>query len=669
MRRKLFYLLLLYMFVSGCVPSSEEKLTEVILDLEDPIYQKIYDFQDQLLSDSLYPFFHHADPSYRYAAAMAFASIQDQAALDSLYILLQDDIIKVRTAAAYAIGQIGDPSAEEALVTAFQSQDSLLEQGMFNRAILEAVGKCGSITYLNALSTINTYLRTDTLLLEGQAWGIYRYALRQMTLPQGTERMVQLLTKVGYPQSVRVIAANYLYRARSIQLDSFALPLVKIVQNEEDPNILLPLVIALGKTKNATSLEALQRLYGQTQNYRIKCNIIRAFANFDYASVGPMIMIALDDPSIHVSSTAAQFLVDHGDTKDAVNYWRKAKQNPDLPWQVSTRLLKASNRHIPAYFAVTKGNINQEIKNRFLREQGNDYEKGALLKALSEFGWNYSFIKEQGFASEATIIRSASVEALTEIVNNSGFNAFFGLGRRRVMRDMAAHFQEAIERGDIAMMNVAAGALRVPQIDFRTLIDSIDFMTEALGKLELPKETEIYNELKKTIDYFENKTAQLAAPPAFNHPLDWNLIKAIDDNAEAMIVTAKGNIRLQLLKQQAPGTVANFVQLAQNNFYNGKNFHRVIPNFVAQGGCPRGDGYGGLDYSIRSEFPPLNYDDAGYVGMASAGKHTECTQWFITHAPTPHLDGKYTIFAKVTDGMEVVHQLQIGDEIQRIVIN
>ena len=128
-------------------------------------------------------------------------------------------------------------------------------------------------------------------------------------------------------------------------------------------------------------------------------------------------------------------------------------------------------------------------------------------------------------------------------------------------------------------------------------------------------------------------------------------------------------VKLQLLKKEAPGSVANFVQLAKNGFFNGKNFHRVIPNFVIQGGCPRGDGYGGLDYSIRSELPPLNYDDEGYVGMASAGNHTECTQWFITHAPTPHLDGRYTIFAKVIEGMETVHQVQIGDVIKSITIN
>ena len=120
------------------------------------------------------------------------------------------------------------------------------------------------------------------------------------------------------------------------------------------------------------------------------------------------------------------------------------------------------------------------------------------------------------------------------------------------------------------------------------------------------------------------------------------------------------------MPQYAPATVANFINLTDENFYDRKYIHRVVPNFVAQGGCPRGDGYGSLDYTIRSELPDLHYDDEGYLGMASAGNHTESTQWFITHSPTPHLDGRYTIFGKVSEGMDVVHNLRIGDIIQDI---
>jgi len=88
---------------------------------------------------------------------------------------------------------------------------------------------------------------------------------------------------------------------------------------------------------------------------------------------------------------------------------------------------------------------------------------------------------------------------------------------------------------------------------------------------------------------------------------------------------------------------------------------------VIQTGCPRGDGYGSLDYSIRSELTQIYYDSEGFIGMASAGNDTEGTQWFITHSATPHLDGNYTIFGKVIEGMDVVHKIQQGDKINEII--
>ena len=96
--------------------------------------------------------------------------------------------------------------------------------------------------------------------------------------------------------------------------------------------------------------------------------------------------------------------------------------------------------------------------------------------------------------------------------------------------------------------------------------------------------------------------------------------------------------------------------------------HRDIPNFVIQGGCTRGDGYGIEDYTIRSEFSLRSYDDGGYVGMASSGKDTEGTQFFITHTAALHLDGKYTIFAKVKQGMDIVNDIQVGDKITNVKI-
>ena len=152
---------------------------------------------------------------------------------------------------------------------------------------------------------------------------------------------------------------------------------------------------------------------------------------------------------------------------------------------------------------------------------------------------------------------------------------------------------------------------------------------------------------------------------AATHPIPWDVVTTMPAGQRAVVHTSKGDVVLQLLVNEAPGSVASFVQLTEQGFYNGKNFHRVVPNFVAQGGCPRGDGWGSSDYNLRSEFADLHYGE-GAVGLASAGKDTESCQWFITHAPTPHLDGRYTIFAQVVQGMDVVSRLEIGDRIDKV---
>jgi cyclophilin family peptidyl-prolyl cis-trans isomerase/HEAT repeat protein len=130
----------------------------------------------------------------------------------------------------------------------------------------------------------------------------------------------------------------------------------------------------------------------------------------------------------------------------------------------------------------------------------------------------------------------------------------------------------------------------------------------------------------------------------------------------ATVNTDKGAFKLELLPDAAPLTVDNFVELARRGYFNNIAFHRVVPNFVIQGGDPRGDGNGGPGYQIRCEINEAPYN-RGAVGMALSGKDTGGSQWFITHSPQPHLDGGYTVFARVVEGMEVVDRITRGDRI------
>lgn len=139
----------------------------------------------------------------------------------------------------------------------------------------------------------------------------------------------------------------------------------------------------------------------------------------------------------------------------------------------------------------------------------------------------------------------------------------------------------------------------------------------------------------------------------------------------AVIKTNKGEIRIDLTPDKTPNTVANFVNLAQRNFYNGLKFHRVIADFMIQGGCPLGTGIGGPGYKFRDEFDSsLKHNKPGILSMANAGPGTNGSQFFITHVPTPWLDGKHSVFGAVVDAsdQEVVNRIQQGDMIESITI-
>ncbi|KAF1705475.1 peptidylprolyl isomerase [Pseudoxanthomonas suwonensis] len=136
----------------------------------------------------------------------------------------------------------------------------------------------------------------------------------------------------------------------------------------------------------------------------------------------------------------------------------------------------------------------------------------------------------------------------------------------------------------------------------------------------------------------------------------------------AVFDTAKGVIKVDLLADKAPLTVANFVNLARRGFYDGLNFHRVIADFMIQGGCPEGTGRGGPGYRFEDETSNGVAHERGVLSMANAGPNTNGSQFFITHVKTDWLDGRHTVFGKVTEGMEVVDAIAQGDKINSVKI-
>lgn len=140
----------------------------------------------------------------------------------------------------------------------------------------------------------------------------------------------------------------------------------------------------------------------------------------------------------------------------------------------------------------------------------------------------------------------------------------------------------------------------------------------------------------------------------------------------AEIQTGKGTMKIEFFEKDAPNTVQNFIDLAEKGFYDGLTFHRVIPDFVIQGGCPNGTGTGGPGYSIDCELDGDNqYHDRGVLSMAHAGRNTGGSQFFICHSRqnTAHLDRNHTVFGKVVEGLDVIDQIRQGDTMTKVVIS
>ncbi|HKK77458.1 MAG TPA: peptidylprolyl isomerase [Saprospiraceae bacterium] len=663
----LFFWGLVLLFSYSCTPA-ETNVEDIATRFDDPTLLKILDFQYEQNVDSLIRYMESPSANVRYHAALAFGSFQDSALLAPLSAYLSDPHPEVRGAVAFAIGQTGTNSAVSALMDAFDAYDTSGVYHLANSQILEAVGKCGDASSLDLLTGISTYQVKDTLLLLGQSRGIYRLALRGVVSEVGTQKMLGYVTEEAYPRPVRLMAANYLYRTQNIDLSPFVEELSQLLFREKDPEIRSPLVIALGKTQQTAAAAALEQRFRMDTDYRVKCNIIRALSNFDYALVKATIEAGLKDPNPHVALTAANFCRDNGIAEEAANYWRIAKDT--VPALIVPTLYAAAQRHLPPIYAEARQGLNGEIRRRF-RDTADPYLQAAYLEALAEFGWNYRFIQQQGFAHEDPVVRTKSVALIAQILAQADFRNFFGVSYRNVRRELAVFLKDAIRTNDPGMVTLAAQSLKDVGSGPQSYLVKIDssFIEDAFLQLDLPRDQEAYEALVALAKELDRPNIPELTMEDYLYDIDWSVLQGMENQApRARLETDKGEMLLELYPSVAPASVVNFVLLAREGFYENLPFHRVVSNFVVQAGCDRGDGFGGAPRLIRSELKPVYYDQAGVLGMARSGLHTESSQFFITHSPSPHLDGNYTIFGQLIEGREVLEAIMQGDTIRQISI-
>jgi cyclophilin family peptidyl-prolyl cis-trans isomerase len=569
------------------------------------------------------------------------------------------------------LGQIGVKACEKPLIDAFYAKDSLSEHQRFNAVVLEAVGKCGSKKSLRQIASVTTYQSSDTLLLEGQCRAILRFALRDSVEAVATRLMIAYVGDEKIPAPARLAAAYYLARAKGVELDSTSAVTVGLgfVRAFNAPDVRAQIAVALARSKSDPAFSMLSKVVETEQDWRVKCEIIRSLGSFNYDTSRMLVARQLYDPNLHVSRTAAEFFIKNGQPRDGEWYWRMVRDNPSWPLPVQIALYRAANKNLSFRGDSTaKSDVNWRLKQIF-QQTKNPYERAGCLEALAEHGRNYSWIHQYGFNDPAPAVKVAAASALVTVMKRPDFWGHFGESAKGVRRTLYNYTREVIANGDPGMIVAIAPAFSPENpLNFKDLRDStrLEDFRAAFAKLKMPRDYEAIVALENAIAYLEGRPEPGLPRVPYNHPIDWERLQVVAQQTEVTIQTAKGPVVLELWPQWAPNTVASFLELTGTGYYNGKVFHRVATNHVVQGGCPRGDGSGALDYSLRSEIGLVWYDRGGLLGMASSGADTEGVQFFITHSARAHLDGQYTVFGRVKSGQEVVNMLQPGDVMEKV---
>jgi peptidylprolyl isomerase len=605
-----------------------------------------------------------------------------------------------------ALGQIKNERAADELLSALSTE---MDTIVIAR-ILDALGMCGTQKCLDSLLTISEQ-DPNKFPPNHFALCIARFAIRQIR----TERSIwKCFEYTGSGSPTTCSAALYaLWRSAPNGLVDLEISKQKdeliSLAHHSSPEVRMNLAILLGRSKSKIAQEILDTLEDRETNWddwHVWVQIIRAQAalstqpedllpkylahlsgmnnhiKITVLQTVKLLPLSLDKDSLFVDSLRLTLctLVKNGSAHEAVRgeacvalgkHFPK-ELNVLLPWMTDSRIsprLKAK---------LIEGIAQQGTKEHFtILRQHLNHESNRVSMAA------WDFIKQMLAPS---VIRKLGLDSVESI---------------NLTRDMYREAKKALAKNDMGITTVVANLFADTVIFKKFKIDGygkqiIDDLITACKNLSHYDDREAKKSLLQALGNINESSAipflekELLEPDraiaaeaaaallrltgkdyanrlseqviASHSDEDWNLLEHIKPNQHIRIRTNCGECTLELMKEQAPFTVLSFVKLIQKKFYDGLYFHRVIPNFIVQGGDPRGDGWGGPGYSLRTEISMVNYE-RGSCGLASAGKDSEGSQFFVTHISTPHLDGRYTIFGKIVKGMDVVDRLQIGDMI------
>ena len=608
----------------------------------DKTNQKIWEAKDR--SDVVYTLtiLKKGTNEQKILALKGLLSWNDSSLRKQLLKLTKRGNTKVKIAALEAIGQSRDSFYIPYLLKIIHKKGSK----KIKPSALVALGKC--ITK----SKVKELLKIKNTNQPGYAECIYRAMLKGAGEKSLTDKMVKLLS-VSESEN-QFYAAWYLARtpfvitSENFNKDCFDISLFNYQFIKFDHiNISIPLIIALGKSK--VNSEDSIYLREKFQIY-----LVNELPGFGFIDVG------LNSISVYRAMALSKYNFDS--VYCILNLNKQHSPFPAVELAYS-ELISKNCKSFEKYPNLTYGpavvNLTKtvECNNGKLKLPVTNtiYDKIWNMQLMENYYNFYPVINNILMQTEEPAIKSAAMESLIKCRNSKGFPD-------NLISDFNETVAILIKDGDEGVLSIIANAILEKQISLEP--NYKELFVEAQAKLKLPVEMEAYIDIAKVLAMINN-TVYKRPNPEWNHPIDWDFVTKIKADQKVKVTTNQGEFIIQMDVNEAPGSVASILKLIDDGFYNGKFFHRMVPNFVVQGGCPRGDGFGGVDYTIRSEFSSLKYS-TGAVGLASSGPDTESCQWFFTHCPTPHLDGRYTIIGFVIEGMETIHKLGVGDRMIKV---
>jgi len=612
------------------------------------------------------------DARIRRRAALAVGHVGSGDGVAPLQALLADNEPEVRQMAAFALGLIGDGRAKDRLVAALGDGSPLVEASAAEAlgllgdasaapaiaAMADRVAKTGAVggplgpeddvrrdtpaaayrLALFALARLKAYDALATAALDGSGqprakWWPVAYALQRVEDPRAAPAL-RALVGASEPYT-RAFAVKGLGALKDPAVVPVLLPLV----TSADRPVAVEAIRALGRIGDPRAAPPLLKLVqGTKPDALMRLEAIRALGGLRAPGVIDDILDAVADPDplVRASALPAAASIDPEGFVPVL-----AGLDPDPIWSVRAAL------------ATTLGTLTTDIALPRLTLMLDDKDQrvipavlSALVKlhapgaeaiALARLKADDPVVRAAAAACVGQLKPASGVEALTEAYRSGQRDTTY-LARAAALAALAQYgaaeatpvLKEAFADKDWAVRVRAAA-----------LMKQLDPATDAASAIR-PAPTD------RPADGY--RAPSLVAPPV---------------SMQVYLDTDRGTIQIELAMLDAPLTVENFITLARKGYFNGLNIHRVVADFVIQSGDPRGDGEGGPGYTIRDELNERPYV-RGTVGMALDWADTGGSQFFITHSPQPHLDAKYTVFGRVTAGMDVVDQIRQGDVIRRV---